>query len=440
MRNGRMRLGLSMRFLGYLAGAWRHPEVPADGALRFDYFLNTAKRAEKAKFDMIFFADSYGIRSSSDNPPGSASHESRNVGLEPQTLLAAIGSHTSHIGLVATASTTYNEPYHVARKFSSIDHISGGRAGWNVVTSYSDFEAWNFSKENQLDSETRYERAGEFVDVVQKLWNSWEDDAFVRDKEAGLFYDPSKLHPPMHKGKFFSVRGPLDSARTPQGHPIIVQAGGSKAGLRLAAATADVVYSHSTSLPQAKEFYADLKGRVAANGRSPDHLLIMTGVMPIVGKTHEEALRKVEFLESLIDPLSGLAVLYNYLGDLSGYDIDGPVPNVAPVANLSIAKNLLDLAHERNLTIRQLYNHVAMGNGARVSVGSAEEVADELQQWFEEEAADGFNFNPAVLPHGMDDIADLLVPVLQDRGLFRTDYEASTLRGNLGLPRPDYRT
>lgn len=437
MRDRRMRLGLSMRFLGYLAGAWRHPEVPADGALRFDYFLNTATKAERAKFDMIFFADSYGIRSS-DKPPGASSRESRNVGLEPQTLLAAIGSHTSRIGLVATASTTYNEPYHVARKFSSIDHISGGRAGWNVVTSYSDFEAWNFGKDGQLDSQTRYERAEEFVDVVKKLWNSWEDDAFIRDKNSGVFYDPSKLHPPMHNGKFFSVRGPLDSARTPQGHPVIVQAGGSEAGLRLAAATADVVYSHSTSLSQAKEFYTGLKGRVAAHGRSPDHLLVMTGVLPIVGKTREEAQRKFEFLQSLIDPLSGLAALYNYLGDLSGYDIDGPVPDVEPVANLSIGQNLLNLAHERNFTIRQLCNHVAMGNGARLSIGSAEEIADELQQWFEEGAADGFNINPAVLPHGMDDVADLLVPVLQDRGLFRADYESHTLRGNLGLPWPEY--
>jgi FMN-dependent oxidoreductase (nitrilotriacetate monooxygenase family) len=438
-RERQMRLGLSMRYLGYHSASWRHPDVPADGALSFEYFLNTAKKAEAAKLDMIFFADGNGIRAD-DNPPGSLSHDVRNVELEPQTLLAAIGSHTRHIGLVATASTTYNEPFHVARKYSSIDHISGGRAGWNVVTSWAEHEAWNFNRETHLDYETRYERAAEFVEVVKKLWDSWEDDAFIRDKQSGLFYDPAKLHTPMHKGAHFSVRGPLNSARTPQGRPIIVQAGASEAGVTMGAAHADVIYTSAFSMSKAQAFYADMKARVAQQGRSPDQVLIMPGVMPIIGRTREEAQRKFDELQALIDPLSGLALLYSYFGDLSAYDIDMPMPDIKPVSNqvASIANNLLSMAHERKFTIRNLYEHMASSFGVRITIGSAEEIADELQTWFESGAADGFNFCPAILPHGMDDIAELLLPVLRERGLFRSEYESTTLRGNLGLPNLRY--
>jgi FMN-dependent oxidoreductase (nitrilotriacetate monooxygenase family) len=438
-REGQMRLGISIRYLGYHSASWRHPDVPADGAIKFDYFLNTAKKAEAAKLDMIFFADGLGIRAN-DEPAGSLCRDVRNVELEPLTLLAAIGSHTRHIGLVATASTTYNEPYHVARKYASIDHISGGRAGWNVVTSWAEQEAWNFSRDTHLGYETRYERAAEFVEVVKGLWDSWEDDAFIRDKASGVFYDASKMHPLMHKGKHFSVRGPLNSARTPQGRPIVVQAGASEAGLEMGASQADVVYTSAFSLPKAQAFYADLKARVVKHGRQPDEVLIMPGVMPFIGTTREDAQRKFDELQALIDPLTGLSLLYSYFGDLSAYDVDAPMPDIAPVSNqvASIAQNLLSLAHERGFTIRQLYEYMSSSFGVRIIIGTAEEIADELQLWFESGAADGFNFCPAMLPQGMDDIASLLLPVLRERGLFRTEYEASTLRGNLGLPELKY--
>lgn len=430
--DGKMRLGLSMRYLGYHVAAWRHPDVPADGALRFDYFLNSALKAEAAKFDMIFFADGLGIRAT-DTPPGSLARDMRNAELEPLTLLAALAARTSRIGLVATASTTYNEPFHVARKYASIDHISGGRAGWNVVTSWSDEEARNFGRDQHLGYEERHERAEEFVDVVMKLWSSWEDDAFVRDKASGLFYDESKRHVPNHEGKHFRVRGPLNSARTPQGRPVIVQAGASEAGRQLAARCADVVYSNAQDLAPAQDYYRDVKSRLARFGRSRDALLIMPGLTPYVGRTRQEAQDKFDQLQALIHPLSGLASLYGVLGDLSGYDIDGPVPDVGGQGMRSIAQNLIELARREQLTIRQLYQRVAATFTVRPLIGTAEDIADDMQAWFEAEAADGFNICPAILPQGIEDMANLVVPELQRRGLFRTEYEGTTLRCHLGL-------
>ncbi|WP_144109431.1 LLM class flavin-dependent oxidoreductase [Paraburkholderia sp. BCC1886] len=431
--NSKMRLGLSMRYLGYHMAAWRHPDVPANGAIDFNYFLSSAKKAEAAKLDMIFFADGIGIRAN-DKPAGSLERDSKNAELEPLTLLAAIGSHTERIGLVATASTTYNEPFHIARKYASIDHISGGRAGWNVVTSWSQQEAWNFSRDEHLGYEERYERADEFVDVVKKLWSSWEDDAFIRDKQSGVFYDASKLHVPNHKGKHFSVRGPLNSARTPQGQPIIVQAGAAEAGRELAAKSADVVYSNAADFEGAKAYYDDIKGRLARYDRTPDQLLIMPGVTLYVGETRQEAQDKFDQLQDLIDPLSGLAMLYGVLGDLSGYDLDGPVPDVGNQRVRSIAENLLTTARKENLTIRQLFKRVASSN-SRQLIGTAADITDELEAWFRDGAADGFNICPPTLPQGMDDLAQFVLPELRKRGLFRTEYESSTLRGNLGLPR-----
>jgi FMN-dependent oxidoreductase (nitrilotriacetate monooxygenase family) len=393
-KDGKMRLGLSMRYLGYHMAAWRHPEVPAAGAIDFKYFLGSAKKAEGEKLDMIFFADGIGIRAN-DTPKGSLARDAKNAELEPLTLLAAIGACTSHIGLVATASTTYNEPFHIARKYASIDHISGGRAGWNVVTSWSQQEAWNFSRDEHLGYEERYERADEFVDVVKKLWDSWEDNAFIRDKEAGVFYDESKLHVPNHKGKHFSVRGPLNSARTPQGRPIIVQAGAAEAGRELAAKSADVVYSNAADFAGAKAYYDDLKGRLAKYGRTPDQLLIMPGVTLYAGKTRQEAQDKFDQLQDLIDPLSGLALLYSVLGDLSAYDLDGPVPDVGNQRVRSIAENLLSTARKENLTIRQMFKRVASGNNRQL-IGTAEDIVDDLEAWFKDGAADGFNICPRV--------------------------------------------
>ena len=432
MSDGKMRLGLSMRYLGYHIAAWRHPDVPADGAIDFNYFLASAKKAEAAKLDMIFFADGIGVRGT-DNPKGSMARDMKNVELEPLTLLAALGACTAHIGLVATASTTYNEPFHIARKYASIDHISGGRAGWNVVTSWSQQEAQNFSRDEHLGYEVRYERADEFVDVVKKLWDSWEADAFLRDKTSGVFYDEAKLHVPHHKGKHFSVRGPLNAARSVQGRPIIVQAGAAEAGREIAAKNADVVYTNVFDIAAAQTYYADLKGRLAKYGRRPEQMLIMPGLTPYVGKTRQEAQDKFDQLQELIDPLTGLAILYQYLGDLSGYDIDGPVPEITTPGVKSIADNAIKVARAENLSIRQLYQRLGAGNMGRMLIGTAEDIVDDMESWFKAGAADGFNICPATLPQGIDDLSTFILPELRRRGLFREEYEGSTLRANLGL-------
>ena len=431
----RMRLGLSMRYLGYHIASWRHPDVPADGALSFDYFLRTALKAEAAKFDMIFFADGVAVRAD-DNPAGSLSRDIKNAELEPLTLLAALAARTRHIGLVATASTTYNEPFHIARKYASIDHISGGRAGWNIVTSWSEQEALNFNRDGQLGYAERYERAAEFVKVVKGLWESWEPDAFIRNKETGVVYDAAKLHVLNHVGKHFKVRGPLNSAATPQGRPILVQAGASQGGLDIAAEHADVVYTHALDLAPAQAYYADLKRRVVARGRLASDVLIMPGVTTYVGRTRAEAQAKLDQLQELIHPLSGLSMLYTYFGDLSGCDVDGPLPDLDETKLLSISRNLLAVARRDNLSIRQLYRSMAAGTTGRYIVGTPKDIADDLQQWFEAGAADGFNICPALLPAGLDDFAELVLPELRRRGLFRTDYAGTTLRDNLGLRDP----
>ena len=433
MRKTQMKLGLSMRYLGYHDAAWRHPEVPPGGATDFKYFLNSARIAERGKFDMVFFADGIGIRAD-DNPPGSLARTNRNVELEPLTLLSALAAMTSHIGLVSTASTTYNEPYHIARKFASLDNISGGRAGWNVVTSWSEQEAWNFSRDTHLDYDTRYDRAKEFVDVVTGLWDSWENDAFVHDKASGQFYDPSKLHVLNHRGKHFTVRGPLSAPPTPQGRPILVQAGAAEQGQEIAAANADVVYAAQVDLAGAKAYYAGLKARMAKYGRAPELLKVMPAVTTIVGRTRAEAQAKFDQLQELIDPMVGLASLFSSFGDLSSYPLDGPVPEPVNAKVRSIAYNLWNLAQRENLTIRQFYQKKSAGSGGLLLKGSAEDVADAMEEWMAEEAADGFNLTPTHLPHGAEDFVELVLPELCRRGLFRTEYESTTLRGNLGLP------
>ncbi|MDJ0391685.1 NtaA/DmoA family FMN-dependent monooxygenase [Roseomonas sp. E05] len=280
-----------MRGVGYHSGAWRHPDVPAGGARDFRHFLRSAQTAERGLFDMVFLADGIGIRGR-DEPPGALCRSDQNAELEPLTLLSALAPMTSHIGLVATASTTYNEPYHIARKFGSLDHISGGRAGWNVVTSWSDAEALNFGRDSQMAYADRYERAMEFVQVVLGLWDSWEADAFLQDKSSGIFFDPAKLHTLAHCGKHFKVRGPLSVARTPQGRPVIVQAGASEQGRDIAAATADIVFSAEQDLSKARDYYACIKGRLAGHGRAWESLLILPGIVPIVGRTRAEAQAK----------------------------------------------------------------------------------------------------------------------------------------------------
>jgi FMN-dependent oxidoreductase (nitrilotriacetate monooxygenase family) len=356
--------------------------------------------------------------------------------LEPITLLSALAVVTQRIGLIATASTTYNEPFHIARKYASLDQISGGRAGWNIVTSWSDAEARNFNRDQHLAYDERYERAAEFVEVVKGLWDSWEADAFPHDKASGVFFDPRKLHALDHKGKHFKVRGPLNVARTPQGRPVLVQAGASEQGLDIAAASADVVYSAPHDIQTAQAYYANLKGRLAAHGRSPDHLLIMPGLTPYVGRTRQEARDRFDLLNDLVDPLLGLSYLYGQMGDLSGFPLDGPVPEPMDAQIRSIAKNLLTLARRDNLTIRQLYTHVAAGFGTRVVVGTAADIVDEMEDWVSQAAADGFNICPPVLPMSLDEFSELVIPELRRRRMFRDEYEGRTLRANLGVPLP----
>ncbi len=433
MTQRRMRLGLSLRGLGYHIAAWRHPEVPSDGSLDFDYFLASTRIAEAAKFDMIFFADGIGIRDK-DRPAGALARSHKNAELEPLTLLSALAPMTRHIGLVTTASTTYNEPFHIARKFASLDHISRGRAGWNIVTSWSDAEAQNFNRDQHLEYDTRYERAQEFVEVVTGLWDSWEDDAFIRDKASGQFYHPAKLHVLNHRGKHFAVRGPLNSARTPQGRPILVQAGAAEQGREIAARFADLVYAGDHEIESARAYYADLKSRMAKYGRPPGHMHILPALVPFVGRTRQEAQDKLDALKALIDPLVGLSILSSMIADLSVYPVDGPMPELADVSMGSVGRKIVEQARKHNMTVRQVYETYGAGFGMRCVVGSAKDIADDMEEWFTTGAADGFNICPSHLPHAARDFAELVVPELQRRGLFRTEYEGRTLRENLGLP------
>jgi FMN-dependent oxidoreductase (nitrilotriacetate monooxygenase family) len=343
--------------------------------------------------------------------------------------------------LVATASTTYNEPYHIARKYGSLDQISGGRAAWNVVTSWSDQEAWNFSMSKQLDYNTRYERAHEFVEVVTGLWDSWDEDAFLLNKESGVFYDEKKMHVLDHVGKHFSVRGPLSVRRSPQGRPILVQAGVAEPGQQIAAKYCDMVFMAKNDLKSAQDYYSSVKDRLERFGRERSDLLMMLGLTPIVGRTRGEAQEKFEQLESLIDPVVGLSMLYRSFGDLSHLPLDGPVPkpDFDKVGLKSSAQMYYDLAQKQSLTIRQLYKKIGMAQEHKTVVGTAADVVDEMEFWFEQGAADGFNITPTHLPHGIDDFVELVLPELRKRGRFRSEYEGRTLRENLGLPIPTSR-
>ncbi len=434
MTRRRMHIGMSIRGLGYHPAAWRHPDVPVDGTLRFDHYARSAKAAERGKCDLIFFADGIGIRER-DAPRGSLARSGYEiVEMEPMTLLPALAVVTEHIGLVTTASTTYNEPYHIARKFATLDLISNGRAGWNMVTSWSEAEARNFNREQHVDYDTRYERAAEFVDVVRGLWDSWDADAFVYDRAGGQFYDERGMHVLDHKGKYFSVRGPLNVAGMPQGHPVLVQAGASEQGREIAAATADLVYAVHDTAELAQAYYHDVKRRLATYGRDQDDLKILPALRPVVGRTRAEAQGKYDQLQALLDPMVGLARLHSTFGDLSGYPLDGPVPldALGPQEVRSISQRLVERVRGEKLTIRQLYEHVA-GMGGFCLIGTAADIVDVMQDWFEQEACDGFNITPTHLPAGCEDFVDLVVPELQRRGLFRTEYEGRTLRQNLGL-------
>ena len=430
-----IKLGLSMFRMGYHVAAWRHAAVRSDGSMRFDYFRRIVETAERGLFDLVFMADELAVRGS-DTPPGALCRAPNAAELEPITLLAALSAVTTRIGLVATGSTSYSEPYNLARQFLSLDHLSGGRAGWNAVTSWGAEDALNFGHLSAPDYGLRYERASEFVSVVKKLWNTWEPDAFVRDKASGIFYDPRKLHVANHKGKYFAVRGPLNVARSPQGEPVVFFAGESEPGRDIAAAMADVVFTAQQDLAAAKAYYASIKGRLSRFGRAEDELIVMPGLMAIVGATRDEAQAKYDELRALIDPIVGLASLYDQLGDLSGYPLDGPVPQPRDPKFKSRAELIYKLAHRENYTIRELYVALGFGRGHRVVIGTPVDIVDQMAHWVSEQAADGYNVIPTHLPSAIDDFVGLVVPELQRRGLFRLGYEGSTLRQNLGLPRP----
>jgi FMN-dependent oxidoreductase (nitrilotriacetate monooxygenase family) len=358
------------------------------------------------------------------------------VRIEPFTLLSALATQTSHIGLVCTATTTYDEPYHIARRFASLDLVSGGRSGWNVVTSANPAEANNFNREAHVEHDERYRRAWEFVGVVQGLWDSWDDDAFLRDKQTGRYLDPAKMHVLDHKGTYFKVRGPLNVARSPQGQPVIVQAGSSDVGRDLAAGLAEVVFTAHQTLAAAQDFYDDIKQRAQKHQRNPDHVKVMPGVFPFVGRTEAEARDKYEMLQALIDPHVALAQLSTFIKyDLSSYPPDGPVPDLpASVMVSSRPAMLIKLAREQQLSIRQLALRIAGSRGHWQIVGSPAQIADQLEAWFLGRGADGFNVMPPMLPSSLDDFVTLVVPELQRRGIYRRQYEGQTLRDNLGLP------
>lgn len=437
MSDKKIRLGAFIPGSGQHIAAWRHPDSVADGELNLEHYINLVQTAERGKFDAMFLADGLAA-----NFGGNLAHgrSSKSVGFEPVTLFSALSVVTKHIGFIATASTTYEAPYQLARKFASLDHLSKGRAGWNVVTSAGDATAKNFNLEKQYDHSERYERANEFVDVVKKLWNSWEDDAFLRDKASGVFFDESKVHPPKHHGRYYRVEGPLNVARTPQGYPVIVQAGQSEPGKELAARTAEVIFTAQQSLEDAQAFYKDVKGRLAKYGRHPDELKIMPGISAFVGRTREEAQAKYQELQDLIHPEAGLGLLNSLSGDvvdLSRYSLDEPLPELPLTRGIVSRQGMMfEIARKHNFTIRQLYEWVAGARGHWTIVGTPVEIADQLQEWFENDAADGFNVLPPISPTSLNDFVDLVIPELQLRGLFRTEYEGKTLRENLGLRRP----
>ncbi|HVG51004.1 MAG TPA: LLM class flavin-dependent oxidoreductase [Xanthobacteraceae bacterium] len=435
-RAGQVKLGAFLHPTGHHIAAWRYPDSYAAASVDFNHYAELARTVERGKFDLLFLADSPAMR---NWPLERTSRVATYVaGFEPITLLSALSAVTRHIGLVATATTTYNEPFHVARKFASLDHISGGRAGWNLVTSVNIAEAFNFGREEHTEHDARYDRGLEFARVVRGLWDSWDDDAFVRNKEEGRFFDPARVHALNHKGEHFSVRGPLNVPRSPQGRPIIVQAGTSEVGQELSAEVADVVFAVTQTLEAAQKFSQSLKGRMAKFGREPDELKIMPGLVPFIGESQQEADDKFEKLQSLVHPEIGLQLLGEMLGhvDLSAYPLDGPLPEITTtIGSHTGLRVFTEMAKRENLTIRQLYMRVVL-RGHCIVRGTPQKIADHIQEWFEGEGADGFNVMPPYLPGGLDDFVAKVVPELQRRGIFRKEYEGKTLRDNLGLRRP----
>ncbi|MCS0495535.1 LLM class flavin-dependent oxidoreductase [Ancylobacter sp. MQZ15Z-1] len=432
-----IKFGTFLSVGGEHVAAWRHPDTAPHLHGSFAANLELARAAEEALLDLILVADV--------GPPILAPMESLSTDpvierLDPLVTVSALAVSTRHIGLISTASTTFEQPYHVARRIASLDHVSGGRAGWNCVTSSNVAMALNFSNREHLAPAERYARAEEFVDVVRGLWNSWDDDAFVLDRDGPRYFEPAGLHVLNHAGKYFSVRGPLDVARCPQGQPVIVQAGSSEPGRALAARVADVVFTTHTTTEAACAFYADIKARAASYGRDPDSVLVLLALMPSIGPTEAEAKERLEALDRLIPAPIALARLSAKLGsiDLSGYDPNAPLPEDLPAGTgmLSRRQPFIDLAKREGLTMMELAARTAGNRGHWTVAGTGVQIADAIQQRFEVGAADGFLLVPPLSPSGLGDFGREVVPVLQERGLYRTGYDGAMLREMLGLPRP----
>jgi FMN-dependent oxidoreductase (nitrilotriacetate monooxygenase family) len=434
--HGRKELHLNAFLMstGHHEASWRLPESNVHANTDVRHFQRLAQTAERGKLDSIFFADSPVLFSDVGRRPAGS--------LEPTVLLTAIAAATERIGLIATASTTYNDPFNLARRFASVDHVSGGRAGWNVVTTAGPDAARNFGLEDQPAHRDRYERAAEFLEVAYKLWDSWDDDATIADKTSGVWGDDDKVRPIDHAGKHFSVRGPLNLPRSPQGHPLIVQAGSSEDGKDLAARYAEAVFTAQQTVEDAQDFYRDLRNRAAAVGRDPDTVKILPGIVPVIGATESEALLLERELDELIRPEYARAQLARTLRvrpeDLP---LDRQLPADLPDEDeIEGAKSrytlIVTLARRERLTVRELIGRLGGGRGHRTFTGTPEQVADALESWFDAGAADGFNIMPAVLPSGLEAFVDHVVPLLVQRGLFRGEYAGSTLREHYGLPRP----
>lgn len=420
---------------GHHEAAWRYKESEPKRVLDISYYQELARRAEAAKFDAIFFADGPSL-------PENVRYSSR-VRFEPLTWLSAIAAATEKVGLIGTASTTYTEPYNLARLYASLDHLSNGRAGWNIVTTSDAGAAQNFGLPEHPPHGERYEKAREFLEVVTKLWDSWEDEALVADAESGVFADSDKVHRIDHVGRHYRVRGPLNVARSPQGRPVYVQAGSSEDGRSFAVQHAEAIFTAHQTLASAQAFYADIKARAVSLGRRPEHIRVLPGISPYLGSTQAEADQLEEEINDLIQPPASLDQLKRMIGiDLSGFDLDGPFPRHlidtnGPKGVASRFQLIIDIVDREQPTIRQLIKRLAGARGHYVFVGTPERVANEIQTWFEQGAADGFNVMPPWLTGGFDAFVSEVVPILRKRGLFREEYTGSTLRDHYGLPRPE---
>ncbi|WP_077800164.1 LLM class flavin-dependent oxidoreductase [Streptomyces sp. JHA26] len=431
----RLHLNAFLMNTGHHEASWRLPESDPYAHVSLAHYVKLARTAERGTFDSLFLADGPQLWNNLAQRPAGA--------LEPVTLLTALATATEHIGLIATASTSYNSPYNLARRFASLDVISGGRAGWNIVTTAGAEAARNFGLDAEPAHAERYARAAEFLDVALKLWDSWEDDAIVADKAAGVWGDDSRIHPPRHEGTYFRVAGALNVPRTPQGYPLLVQAGSSADGKAFAARYAEAVFTAQQTLADAQDFYADLKSRTRLAGRDPEHLKVLPGIVPVLGSTEAEARAAEQVLEDHIVPEHGVRRLEDLLRLEPGtLDLDGPLPDdLPPESAIEGAKSrytlIVELARRESLTVRQLIGRLGGGRGHLTFTGTPEQVADQIESWFTRGAADGFNIMPPVLPSGLEAFVDHVVPILRERGLLRTAYgPRQTLRERYGLPRP----